>query len=263
MVSGRGWASAVGAVVLVVAVACGTQPSTASSVDLPDLVGLHLDLAKEKLEKADFDTMTSRDASGKDRSQIVDSNWTVCRQEPPPGPSETSTHVVLHVVKNTETCPEAMPTASSPAPTGESSSSAPAAPVVETRRVTETVPVPFDERTVDDPTLPRGTRVLRTPGVAGEKTLTYEVTLTDGVETGRRLISESVTRQPVSQIVAVGTAREPTCDTNYSGACVPIASDVDCAGGSGDGPAYVRGPVKVVGTDIYDLDRDGDGIACE
>ena len=53
------------------------------------------------------------------------------------------------------------------------------------------------------------------------------------------------------------------CDPNYAGACVPIASDVDCAGGSGNGPAYVTGPVRVVGVDIYDLDRDGDGIGCE
>jgi len=53
------------------------------------------------------------------------------------------------------------------------------------------------------------------------------------------------------------------CDSNYEGACVPIASDVDCAGGSGNGPAYVRGPVRVVGNDIYELDREGDGVACE
>lgn len=52
------------------------------------------------------------------------------------------------------------------------------------------------------------------------------------------------------------------CDPNYSG-CVPIALDVDCVGGRGNGPAYVEGPVQVVGNDIYDLDRDGDGIACE
>jgi hypothetical protein len=60
-------------------------------------------------------------------------------------------------------------------------------------------------------------------------------------------------------------APKPTaqCDPNYAWACVPIASDVDCAGGSGNGPAYVQGPVKVIGTDIYDLDRDGDGIGCE
>ena len=53
-----------------------------------------------------------------------------------------------------------------------------------------------------------------------------------------------------------------SCDKNYSG-CVPIASDVDCAGGKGNGPAYARGPVEVIGYDIYDLDRDGDGVGCE
>lgn len=53
------------------------------------------------------------------------------------------------------------------------------------------------------------------------------------------------------------------CDPNYSGACVPIASDVDCAGGSGNGPSYVQGPVNVVDEDIYDLDRDGDGVGCD
>ena len=53
-----------------------------------------------------------------------------------------------------------------------------------------------------------------------------------------------------------------SCDSNYSG-CVPIASDVDCAGGSGDGPAYVKGPITVIGTDKYRLDSDHDGVACE
>jgi hypothetical protein len=51
------------------------------------------------------------------------------------------------------------------------------------------------------------------------------------------------------------------CDPNYEG-CVPIASDVDCEGGDGDGPAYVAGPLRVIGSDIYGLDRDGDGWAC-
>ncbi len=53
------------------------------------------------------------------------------------------------------------------------------------------------------------------------------------------------------------------CDPNYAGACVPIDSDVDCASGTGDGPSYVRGPVEVVGRDVYGLDRDGDGTGCE
>jgi hypothetical protein len=54
-----------------------------------------------------------------------------------------------------------------------------------------------------------------------------------------------------------------SCDPNYSGACVPIDSDVDCAGGSGNGPSYVSGPVTVVGRDVYGLDRDGNGVGCE
>ncbi len=61
----------------------------------------------------------------------------------------------------------------------------------------------------------------------------------------------------------VAIAEQGSCDPNYSGACVPIASDVDCAGGSGNGPAYVAGPVTVVGNDIYDLDHDGNGTGCE
>jgi hypothetical protein len=54
------------------------------------------------------------------------------------------------------------------------------------------------------------------------------------------------------------------CDPNYTGACLdPNASDYDCAGGSGDGPNYVQGPITVVGDDHYGLDSDGDGVACE
>lgn len=58
-------------------------------------------------------------------------------------------------------------------------------------------------------------------------------------------------------------AEAQNCHPSYEGACVPIASDVDCAGGSGNGPEYVQGPIYVVGPDEYDLDRDGDGVACE
>jgi len=55
----------------------------------------------------------------------------------------------------------------------------------------------------------------------------------------------------------------PGCDSNYDG-CVPIAGDVDCEGGNGDGPAYVAGPVRVIGSDIYGLDRGGEpGVGCE
>lgn len=38
---------------------------------------------------------------------------------------------------------------------------------------------------------------------------------------------------------------EECCDPNYTGNCVPVASDVDCAGSKGDGPAYVRGAFRL------------------
>lgn len=54
------------------------------------------------------------------------------------------------------------------------------------------------------------------------------------------------------------------CDPNYVGACLHEGiGDYDCAGGSGDGPNYVSGPIEVVGVDEFGLDSDGDGIACE
>ncbi len=55
-----------------------------------------------------------------------------------------------------------------------------------------------------------------------------------------------------------------SCDPNYEGACLQDGiGDYDCAGGSGNGPNYVTGPIYVIGADPFGLDRDGDGVACE
>lgn len=73
------------------------------------------------------------------------------------------------------------------------------------------------------------------------------------------MVLPTVAEQTSDAVILMAQA----CHPSYEGRCVPIASDVDCAGGSGNGPEYVRGPVRVVGPDVYDLDRDGDGVACE
>jgi hypothetical protein len=44
------------------------------------------------------------------------------------------------------------------------------------------------------------------------------------------------------------------CEVNYSG-CLPIVDDLDCAD--------VTGMIQVLGQDVYRLDRDTDGQACE
>jgi uncharacterized membrane protein YgcG len=54
------------------------------------------------------------------------------------------------------------------------------------------------------------------------------------------------------------------CDPNYTGACLHDGiGDYDCASGSGDGPNYVDVKVRIVGTDVFGLDGDGDGYGCE
>ena len=179
-------------------------------------------------------------------------------------PAETATTVPPTTTATTAPATTAPATT---APTAAARAAAPkvttAAPVVVKRRVTATQKVAFGTRTVRDPSLAEGTTKVRTKGVPGVRTLTYEVTTADGVQTGRRLLRNVVTKKPVSKVIAVGTrAASEGCHPNYSG-CVPIADDVDCAGGSGDGPAYVNGPVRVTGADVYRLDRDGDKIACD
>lgn len=171
--------------------------------------------------------------------------------------------------------PSGEPAASATGKPSSAASSAPAAPAttpikpapkVVTKNIVVIRSVPFKKKNVKDPELPQGEMAITTRGVKGVKRLTYAVTYTDGRETARRLVRQVITTQPVTQVSSIGTkADEPEpggCDPNYTG-CVPIASDVDCSSGSGNGPAYVEGPVEVIGDDIYGLDRDHDGIGCE
>lgn len=81
-----------------------------------------------------------------------------------------------------------------------------------------------------------------------------------GVPPGCATFSANLAAREAEEAAQAAAAR---CDPNYEGACLkPDSPDYDCAGGSGDGPDYT-GTVRVVGADPYDLDRDGDGIACD
>lgn len=85
-------------------------------------------------------------------------------------------------------------------------------PKVETKTVTTTEPVAYTSSTVNDPNLAQGTTQTQTAGVNGVRTLTYEVTLTDGVETARKEISNAVTTQPLNEVIAHGIkAPQPSC----------------------------------------------------
>lgn len=72
-----------------------------------------------------------------------------------------------------------------------------------------------------------------------------------------------VPEKPILNSIEIETKPQSECHPSYSDACLnPNASDYDCAGGSGNGP-YYTGRVRVIGPDIFGLDRDRDGWGCE
>lgn len=80
--------------------------------------------------------------------------------------------------------------------------------VVEVKPETETEAVPFgrEERRTDK--LNKGETKVVQQGVEGVKTITYEVTYTNGQETSRKKVSEGITQQPVNEVTEIGT-KEP------------------------------------------------------
>ncbi|MEU4559795.1 G5 domain-containing protein [Actinoplanes sp. NPDC023936] len=127
-----------------------------------------------------------------------------------------------------------------------------AEPVVTTRTDVETRDIPFPTQVIRDPSLPRGTRKIESPGLTGEETLRYLVTLTDGRPTARILIGTEVTRAPEPRIVVFG-ARRPA-DRSCEGLlrlCMPLGRSAVCPeDGSGDtGGPVADGAGGADGTD--------------
>jgi hypothetical protein len=61
-----------------------------------------------------------------------------------------------------------------------------------------------------------------------------------------------------------GVAEPRECHKSYEGACLATnLGDYDCADRGEDGPNFVKGKIRVVATDEFLLDRDGDGVGCE
>ena len=81
--------------------------------------------------------------------------------------------------------------------------------------------------------------------------------------TTARPTTTTTTARPTTTTIAA-PAPAQSCTPGYD-PCIPPGPDVDCAGGSGNGPRYVNGPVQVDDSkgDPYGLDRDHDGIGCE
>lgn len=86
--------------------AAAPEPEPEVTFTMPDLVGQNLQLAQDILQDIGSFVLDQEDASGLDRFQVNDSNWTVCTQDPAPGTViEVSVIVTLASVKLGEVCP--------------------------------------------------------------------------------------------------------------------------------------------------------------
>jgi uncharacterized protein YabE (DUF348 family) len=85
---------------------------------------------------------------------------------------------------------------------------------------------PIDYQTVETPDAEafEGTRTVTQKGVEGQQTITYRVTVTDGVETARVQTGAAVTSAPVDQLVTVGTKPKPKPAPAAAGG-VPATAD--------------------------------------
>ncbi|QAY64968.1 DUF348 domain-containing protein [Xylanimonas allomyrinae] len=65
--------------------------------------------------------------------------------------------------------------------------------------------LPFETQTVEEPALPQGYRHVRTAGRAGEAVTTYATRSLGGAEVERTVVARTVTREPRTEVVVVGT----------------------------------------------------------
>ena len=97
--------------------------------------------------------------------------------------------------------------------------------------VTETLPFATEE--VKDPYLPQGQRKVRTSGKVGEAVTTYAIQTVGGTEISRTVVDRSVTREPRTEVVVVGSLDPSTIKVD-PGSSKAIAKSLAAQRGWGD-----------------------------
>ena len=119
---------------------------------------------------------------------------------------------------------------------------APAFPQVEKPSLeVSTEPVPFETVHQADPTLAKGQTKVLTAGQNGERTLLTEVSVVDGQEV-RRVVESKVTKEPVSQIIAVGTKEDAQPTPQPSPSPVVTSKGTQEEGHVGEAPVQPEKP---------------------
>jgi uncharacterized protein YabE (DUF348 family) len=97
---------------------------------------------------------------------------------------------------------------------------------VTSQQVVVTSALPHKTVQTQDPNVLVGQQTVTQPGADGQQATTFRVLYTDGVETGRQQVSTAVVKQPVDQLVSVGSKPKPAA---------PAAPATAAPAPSGDG----------------------------
>lgn len=141
----------------------------------------------------------------------------------------TASIVAVGVIANTSTPPTSQ-SVSTP------SASTPAQPVVTHKTISETKSIPFTSSSINDSTISLGKTVVKTYGVNGSETITYDVTYSDGIETNRTIVARTTNASPINEVIAIGTYTTPYCpngtyvNTYGNEVCRPYSSPSKPAG---------------------------------
>lgn len=91
---------------------------------------------------------------------------------------------------------------------------------VQTATVEE--PITFPVRQIQDADQPAGYRQIQTPGSNGKKSVTYEITVQNGKEVGRKVMQSVVLEQPKEQVEVVGA--KPSFSGDFAAALAKLRS---------------------------------------
>lgn len=101
----------------------------------------------------------------------------------------------------------------------------------------------FDTEYIDDSSVYAGNKAVRTKGVNGEYSIVAKVSYINGNEVGRQILTRLTTREPTTQVVAIGT--KPRTNTTAPGQTIDEGKMLWPVGGADGGilnePVWWRG----------------------
>ncbi len=120
---------------------------------------------------------------------------------------------------------------------------------------TETIQIPYASEEIKSAKLDLGVQKVTTDGENGTELITYKVKMVNGVEDSREEVSREVTKEPVTEIISVGTKVTPKA-LDKTGAdyiiCTATAYDGSYETLGYHNPRTALGKVPTVGTVAVD-----------